>query len=646
MQDSGGNPFFLEELIKLLISKGFLFRRGDEWLACDHDIRFTIPYTIEGIIQASFDALGADLRGLLSEMVALGKTFNKKVLQGFTKYWEDLDELLSKLCALGYIYTSNDQDYAFHHVLVQEAIYGSIPEKRLKQLHLVIAQTVESLFTERLGEFYDILFQHYSKADKKDKAIYYALKGGEKCVKQYANTEAIGYYLYVLNELTPDYPDKDRVEFETLKKLGGIYKTVGKSDDAFEIYNKALQLTKSNVEKAMILNSIADTYQRISEYDKALKWYGESLNILVNFPEKEKIDTWLGIAWIYYLRGDLKSARDLLENVLNNTRDLSSMELRKKLARLYNQLGACYSRMGEREKSFDAYNKALKLYEMLEDIPGQAVIFNNISGYYTRQGDYYRVLEYLNKSLEVALKTGNQLGRAIAIYNIGETYLRLGDLKKAEEKFNEYLEINALINNQLGNGYGNMGLGIVYFERGDLVKSEIFFKRAVEIFDKLQSIILKRNALTRLAELELEKSNFDGSFAMYEELKRAYEETGAPDDVLECIIGQANVCIRKGLEQKKLAIAHFNSAYELLKQAQGYLVKTTHNIETEFILYIHLAEVYYYMAKVKEVFEYFNKADKLVNAMISKLPEGEPREKFLNRKVFRDYLKLKKELKR
>ncbi|MGQ9817067.1 MAG: hypothetical protein ACUVQ3_03850 [bacterium] len=75
------------------------------------------------------------------------------------------------------------------------------------------------------------------------------------------------------------------------------------------------------------------------------------------------------------------------------------------------------------------------------------------------------------------------------------------------------------------------------------------------------------------------------------------------------------------------------------------MAKTAHNIETEFTLDIYLAEVYYYMAKIKEAFEYFNKADNLVKTMTSKLPEGEPREKFLNKKVFHDYLKLKKELK-
>ncbi len=645
VQDSGGNPFFLEELIKLLISKGFLFRRGNEWLASDRELEFSIPYTIEGIIQASFDALDENLRGLLSEISVLGRTFNKKMLQAFTKYWENLDGFLIKLSELGYLYSSNDQDYAFSHALVREAIYKSIPEKQLRKLHLAIAQAIESLFPERLSEYYDILFEHYNLANEKDKAVFYALKAGEKCIKQYANTEAIGYYLYVLKELSADYPDKNQVEFETLKKLGGIYQTIGKSDDAFEIYNKALQLTQSKKEKAIILNLIADTYQRISEYEESLNWYNKSLNLLIDFSEKDKVDTYLGIAWIHYIRGDLNIARELLENVSNSIKDLPGIELREKMARLYNQLGAIYSHSGEYEKSFDVYNKALKLYEMLEDIPGQAVIFNNIHGHYTRLGDYYRALEYLNKSLEIDLKTGNILARAIATYNIGHTYLQLGDLERAEEKFNEYLEINARINNQLGNGYGNMGLGIIYLERGDLTKSETFFNKAYEIFDKLQSLVMKRTVSMYLAELELEKSNFDASFSMYEELKKEFEEIFDPDDILDCIMGQANVRIKQGIYEKRLAIAHFNAAYELLKQAEEYINKTMVNIETKFIIYFYLTEVNYYLTKTGEAIEYFNRAENLVQVMISKIPEGEPRQKFLNKRVFREYIEFKDRVK-
>jgi predicted ATPase len=134
VNDAGGNPFFLEELIKLLIFKGILYRRGNEWLASDREIEWDIPYTIEGIIQTSYDTLNPELRNLLSEMAVLGRTFNKKVLQGFTQFWDNLDIFISQLVEMGYIFTNNNQDYAFNHALVRESIYKSVPEKKTERI--------------------------------------------------------------------------------------------------------------------------------------------------------------------------------------------------------------------------------------------------------------------------------------------------------------------------------------------------------------------------------------------------------------------------------------------------------------------------------------------------------------------------------
>ncbi len=640
VNDAGGNPFFLEELIKLLISRGIIYRRGNEWLASEREIQFDIPYTIEGIIQASYDTLNFELKDLLSEMAVLGRTFNKKVLQGFTRFWDNLDNLISPLLEIGYIYTNNNQDYTFNHALVRESIYKTIPEKKLKELHLLVAKTIESLFSERLAEFYDILFEHYAKTDCKDKAIYYALKAGENAQKCYANMEAISYYVYVLKELKPDTDENSKTIFDTMRKLGGIYSRIGYSDDAIELYERAFKIAHTTLDKVKILNEMADTYQRISDYGKALEIYNESLKLLINFSEEEKFDTWLGIAWIYYLKGELREARSVLEQILTNVKDAPDIQTRKKIARVYNQLGSVYSHTGEYEKSFEAYNKALKIYEMLDDIPGIAVIYNNICGYYMRKADYYKALEYLYKSLEIDLKTGNLLARAIATYNIGDTYYQLGALEKAEEKFNEYLHINAQINNQLGNGYGNMGLGYIYLEKGDIQNAEYYLKKAYEIFIKLGSVRMANEVMISLAQVEIEKGNYEQGFNMFEELEKKCEELFVPESKLSCIIGRVKAKIKQATIEKKLLVTHLLTALDLLKTALGY-EKVEQDNETKFIINFYLAQVYYYLTKITETKNHLSVADKILQEILSKIPAGEPRNIYLNKKIYSEFKNFK-----
>ncbi|MEO0184156.1 MAG: tetratricopeptide repeat protein, partial [candidate division WOR-3 bacterium] len=643
VNDAGGNPFFLEELIKLLISKGIIYRSGTEWYANKTDIQFEIPYSIEGIIQASYDTLSSELRDLLSEMAVLGRTFNKKVLLGFTRHWDKIDELLNRLLELGYISTNNFQDFAFNHALVRESIYKSIPQKRLKELHLSIARTIESLFAERLVEFYDILFEHYAQAGEKEKAIYYAEKAGVKAEKQYANMEAITYYLYILKELKPENEEARQILFNTIYRLGKIYSIIGNSDDAIGIFQQGLKLASNVRENVKILNAIADAYQRISDYGKALEFYNEGLKLLIDSPEEEKLDTWLGIAWIYYLKGEMKGARELLEQILKNIKETSSIEARKKLARVYNQLGSIYSRTGEYEKSFEAYKRALKIYEMLDDMAGMAVIYNNISGYYARQGDFYKALEYLNNSLQIDIKTGNLLAQAIATYNIGDIYYQLGDLEQAIERFNEYLTINAQINNQLGNGYGNYGLGRVYLEKEDLKKAEEHLNRAYEIFQKLGSVYLATNVMATIAELETEKENFLQAIALFDELEKKFDDLCDIEGKLTCIIGKADVKIKQALKEKKLMVSHLYSALEYLNNVQAIL-KDDIDLEIKFTVDFYLAQVNYYLTKIDDAKRFFNAAKELLKKIISKIPEGEPQKKFLGKRIYRKFQELENQL--
>ncbi len=454
-----GNPFFLEELIKLLILKGVLVRRGKEWVSTEKSVDFEIPYTIEGIVQAGYDTLPVESQSVLSEASVIGRNFSVKILGCFSQHWDRLEKLLEMLVERGYIYTSNHQDYSFYHTLVREVIYRSLTEKKRKELHLKVAQTIEAVYRDRLVQVYEILFEHYKYAGVSQKALEYALKAGEVCENKYANFEAISYYLYIVSNLQIKTGEDKKLKMDVLKRLGRIHDRIGEGEDGLKFFSLALELADDRREKALINNLIADAYQSMSNYEKALNYHHQALELLSGYPEEDKVSVELGIAWIKYLQGDYAEAKRILLHGLERLTDHSHVKTRRLLARIYNQLGSVYSHIGEMDASFDSYNKALKIYEILDDERGKAVIYNNICGYYTTKGDYYNALKYLESSLEVDNKTGNMLGKAIATYNIGETYYQLGDFEKAMERYEEYLNINARINNHLGNGYGNLGKG-------------------------------------------------------------------------------------------------------------------------------------------------------------------------------------------
>jgi len=83
-----------------------------------------------------------------------------------------------------------DLEYLFRHSLVQDAVYTSLLETDRVRLHLMVGETIEKLYPDRLEEFAATLARHFQNAGVDDKAHTYFFKAGKAALKSYANQEA------------------------------------------------------------------------------------------------------------------------------------------------------------------------------------------------------------------------------------------------------------------------------------------------------------------------------------------------------------------------------------------------------------------------------------------------------------------------
>src|SRR5205823_12821765 len=67
-------------------------------------------------------------------------------------------------------------EYVFKHALAQETIYASLLQRTRKELHLAVAGSIETLFADRLADFYGMLSYHFSRAESPEKAEEYLSK--------------------------------------------------------------------------------------------------------------------------------------------------------------------------------------------------------------------------------------------------------------------------------------------------------------------------------------------------------------------------------------------------------------------------------------------------------------------------------------
>jgi len=76
-----GNPFFVEEVIRMLIDRGAIERKGDQWVATDLVAGIEIPDTLQGLLLARIDRLPRETKRTLRVASVIGRQFGVTVLE-------------------------------------------------------------------------------------------------------------------------------------------------------------------------------------------------------------------------------------------------------------------------------------------------------------------------------------------------------------------------------------------------------------------------------------------------------------------------------------------------------------------------------------------------------------------------------------
>ena len=81
LRKAEGNPFFVEEVIRMLIDRGAIVHRGGGWVAGEEIDRIEIPDNLEGLLMARIDRLPDEAKQILRVASVIGRQFPVRVLQ-------------------------------------------------------------------------------------------------------------------------------------------------------------------------------------------------------------------------------------------------------------------------------------------------------------------------------------------------------------------------------------------------------------------------------------------------------------------------------------------------------------------------------------------------------------------------------------
>ena len=207
-----GNPFYAEELVKMLIDDGVIVVDGEAWhVLPDRLSAAKIPGTLTGVLQARLDALAAPERRALQLASIVGPVF-----------WDDalrtLDpNALPNLPALqrkAMVQARNESSFegtreeGFQHHLLHQVTYDTVLKADRRDAHARTAAWLAERVGDRQAEYLAITAEHYERAGDPTRALDWYERAAITAVNRFANQAALTYTTRML--AAPELGDSRR----------------------------------------------------------------------------------------------------------------------------------------------------------------------------------------------------------------------------------------------------------------------------------------------------------------------------------------------------------------------------------------------------------------------------------------------------
>lgn len=157
-----GNPFYIEEILRMLIDRGAIEREGSGWRSTDLLADMPIPDSVHGVIAARIDLLDAPSRDALRRCSVIGRRF-----------WPDAVGVAPDLVAGiggGLVAESAEsamggmREFSYRHALTRDVAYGSLSRPERRELHVRVADWIVALSAEQGREDSELIADHLLRA--------------------------------------------------------------------------------------------------------------------------------------------------------------------------------------------------------------------------------------------------------------------------------------------------------------------------------------------------------------------------------------------------------------------------------------------------------------------------------------------------
>lgn len=455
VEKAEGSPFYIEELIKVLIEGGVITPHAAEWSIDMSKLQTVkVPATLAAVLQARLDTLAPRDRETLQLASVIGRIFWPNMLAHIrnaeiTAADSDpaLEQSLHMLRSKELIFENGQSsfedtsEYIFRHAVLYDVTYESVLLKLRRIYHRQVAEGLIWLSDERAGEYAGRIGEHYELAGEREQAAKWYLHAGKQAQDTYAPEAASDYFQKALGFFQEAGTEDHASKTEAFLHLGEVLIWQARYTDATGNYKSMLRaaVDQKNVPAELqALLGLANCLSQQGDHRQAMEFAlrAEELARQSHADVEVARALWAQGASSYRL-GDGQRALLQAEQALTiNTR----LDNRTEMARCQNLIAAAHYSLGDYHTAEHYMENALAIFEELGNRAQSMDVLNNLGVVADAHGDYNTAFLRFHSALEIAREIGYRDGEIVFLSNRGGMHVALGNYSAAEADLEQAIQ--------------------------------------------------------------------------------------------------------------------------------------------------------------------------------------------------------------
>ncbi len=452
IERSAGNPLYLREFVHLAEQVGAVAG---------------LPANVVWELEQRLNALGPVDRRVVELAAVLGPEFDVALLDRLLSV-PGFRQALANLSGAGLV-VRGAETASFSHHLLYEAAYASLPAERRRELHAMVAHTLEAD-----GASSDMVAWHLLKGPRPAQARPHLFKAARRARERYAHAEA----KELLMRASRAGAETDALAAAVSLELAEVLLALGELEAArWEVQRIRAVVPDGERLRLAVLTSQLD--ERRGEYGRAIAALHDLSGADLASGERARLH--LAEASLLLRQGEFAGCRDLAQRAIALLDEHPSLDR----ALAHSLAGIATYRLEGPERALPAYHVALDLREGLGDPAAVAGSLSNLGIAYYELGRWDEALSAFDRALETFRSIGERWQLTVVLNNRGHLLLNRGDVEAAEACYREALGLKREMAEEPGVAIALCNLGNALSRREAFGEARACLQEASHLLERL-----------------------------------------------------------------------------------------------------------------------------------------------------------------